>query len=113
MQLPDGVTIESIEQMDIEELYDLLGQYLVREDGHVSGLMDRIRQAKAWLIAKRATIINAICKPEMMKSLDGKPFKIAIATLDGVLAAYTAGIPVSLISAIVLKSGLEEICGND
>jgi hypothetical protein len=113
MQLPNGITVKFIEDADIDELYDLLGRQLVIQDPIPSGERDRIRRAKIWLLAKRAAIRNAICKPDVRETLESKSFEAALALIDGMLAIYSGGIPVTLISAILMKTGIDEVCNDD
>ena len=110
MQLPAGKSLQDLENSDLEGLFAMLGEQLISQDSTPAGLRDRVRRAKSWILAKKPLIRKAVCDPEFRKNLESQEFTVAIATLDGVLAAITGGIPVSLISAVVLKSELERVC---
>lgn len=88
------------------------------QDGDFHGVFDKKIQALEWMQAKSGVIKVAVCQPDrwpaLKRNLDSTSYDDAfLAAVDGWLAAHLAGVPVLTVGALLVKQGLDRLCGED
>lgn len=111
----DKATIDQLLALDLRELYITFGEELPAE-ASAAGLQDPYKKARDWLTRKRGQIYDIVCAednwPALSRKLDKSSTADAVvAIVDAWLAPHFVGLPVTKLAVILVKEGLDTICG--
>lgn len=114
--MPEEKSIEELNKMTIDELYEELGR-LLPTDKDAKGIIDKAKYGRRWLSNQVDRIKAVICAddawPKLRKKYDTTDVpKVIVAIVEHWLQQlYGDNIPILTLAFIFCKEGLDRVCG--
>ncbi|MCP4605677.1 MAG: hypothetical protein GY847_35020 [Proteobacteria bacterium] len=105
--------LKELLDQDLDSLYSILGKGLVGSYVRQPSFTELIQIGQIWIESNITTLKEKICGNRKIRQLSREPDDLILAAaISDLIASVCIGVPPATVSVLLVKRGIEAICGS-